>query len=595
MPPISSDLSPDQLVEQYIQQSKVIIFSKSFCPFCKQVKELFKQLGVNYVALELDLIDNGAEVQTSLLARSGQKTVPNTYINGVHLGGASDTFAKHKAGELMPMLQVATHSYDYDMVVIGGGSGGLAASKEAAKFGAKVAVLDFVKPTPKGAQWGLGGTCVNVGCIPKKLMHQAAVLHHSIEDSKAFGWQTPDAISHNWATLVENVASHIGGLNWGYRVALRDKKVEYVNAYAKFTDAHTVHTVDKRGKERTITADKFLVATGGRPRYPDIPGAKEHCITSDDLFSLQHAPGKTLLVGASYIALECAGFLATLGYDVTVMVRSIFLRGFDQQMADKVAKYMGEHGVKFIHGAVPSSVEKVVEGEPGTLKVTAKTNEGEVITDEYNTVILAIGRDPCTSDLGLENTGITLAKSGKIVVDDHEKSSVDNIYAIGDVIERGLELTPVAIQAGKLLARRLYAASNKLMDYTNVCTTVFTPLEYGCCGLSEEDAIAKYGEADIEVYHTNFWPLEFTVAHRPENDCYAKLVCLKSESDKVVGLHVLSPNAGEITQGFGMALQMGATKEHFDNLVGIHPTCAETFTTLNVTKKSGEDPSASGC
>jgi len=595
MPPIPNDLPPDQLVDQYIKQSKVIIFSKSFCPFCNQVKDLFKQLGINYVSLELDLIGNGGAVQEALVARTGQKTVPNTFINGVHLGGASDTFAKHKAGELVPMLQVAQHSYDYDLVVIGGGSGGLAASKEAAKFGAKVAVLDFVKPTPTGTQWGLGGTCVNVGCIPKKLMHQAAVLHHSLEDSKAFGWQTPDAIGHNWATLVENVAGHIGALNWGYRVALRDKKVDYVNAYAKFTDPHTIQTVDKRGKEKTITADKFLVAVGGRPRYPDIPGAKEHCITSDDLFSLPHAPGKTLLVGASYIALECAGFLATLGYDVTVMVRSIFLRGFDQQMADKVAKYMGEHGVKFIRGAVPTSVEKVAEGSPGTVKVTAKTNEGEEISDEYNTVILAIGRDPCTGDMGLENTGVGLAKSGKIVVDNQEKTNVDNIYALGDVIEGGLELTPVAIQAGKLLARRLYAGSNKLMDYQNVCTTVFTPLEYGCCGLSEEDAIAKYGEEDIEVYHTNFWPLEYTVAHRPENDCYAKLVCVKSEKEKVVGFHVLSPNAGEITQGFGMALQMGATKEQFDNLVGIHPTCAETFTTLSVTKKSGEDPSASGC
>jgi len=595
MPPIPSDLSPEQLVEEYIKQSKVIIFSKSYCPFCNQVKKLFDDNGIQFVALELDLIENGADVQAALLARSGQKTVPNTYINGVHLGGASDTKEKHASGELGKLLRNDKHDFEYDLVVVGGGSGGLAASKEARRLGAKTAVLDFVQPSPQGSTWGLGGTCVNVGCIPKKLMHQAAILHHSLEDARSYGWQTPEKPVHDWTTLVGNVQAHIGSLNWAYRVQLRDKKVDYVNAFAKFTDAHTLHTVDRRGKERTITADKFVIAVGGRPRYPDIPGAKEHCITSDDLFSLPHAPGKTLLVGASYIALECAGFLAGLGYDVTVMVRSIFLRGFDQQMANKVAEHMEAAGVKFIRGAVPTAVEKIEEGTPGTLKVTATTTEGETITGDYNTVAIAIGRDLCTADMGLDTVGVELAKSGKIKTDQEDRSSAPHIYAIGDVREGGIELTPVAIQAGKLLAQRLYGFKTKTMDYINVATTVFTPLEYGCCGLSEEDAIAQYGEEDIEVYHSGFWPLEHTVAHRPENDCYAKLVCVKSQKEKVVGLHYLGPDAGEVTQGFGMAIKMGATKEDFDDLVGIHPTCAEIFTTLSITKSSGTDASASGC
>lgn len=594
MPPVSSDLPAAELVEQYIKQSKVIVFSKSFCPFCHQVKSLFKQLGIDYVSLELDQISNGAEVQEALRAKTGLNTVPNTFINGTFVGGANDTVAKHRQGELVQLLRVKTHDYEYDLVVIGGGSGGLAASKEAAGLGAKVAVLDFVKPTPLGTTWGLGGTCVNVGCIPKKLMHQAAILSHHLEDSRSYGWKTPIHIPHEWSSLVEAVQNHIGSLNWGYRVQLRDKKVDYINAFAKFTDPHTLHTVDRRGKERTLTADKFVVAVGGRPRYPDIPGAKEHCVTSDDLFSLPHAPGKTLLVGASYIALECAGFLAALGYDVTVMVRSIFLRGFDQQMANKVADYMEKNGVKFIRGAVPTRVDKV---EDGALVVEAKSTgeDGEIFSDDYNTVVLAMGRDPCTQDLGFDTVGVTLAKSGKIVVNDTEQSNVEHVYGIGDVIEGGLELTPVAIQAGKLLARRLYADATKKMDYRNVPTTVFTPLEYGCIGLSEEDAIAQYGQDDLEVYHTNYWPLEYTLAHRPENDCYAKLICVKSFNELVVGFHVLGPNAGEITQGFGMALQMKATKENFDDLVGIHPTCAESFTTMNITKRSGKDPAASGC
>merc|ERR1719309_621930 len=198
--------------------------------------------------------------------------------------------------------------------------------------------------------------------------------------------------------MVTQVQNHIGALNWGYRVALREKSVTYMNVYAEFTDPHTLRCVNKKGKEKTVTSDKFIIATGGRPKYPDIPGAKELGITSDDIFSLPKAPGKTLLVGASYIALECAGFLAGLGYDVTVMVRSIFLRGFDQQCANLIAKHMEAHGVKFIRGAVPTAVEKIADGSPGTLRVTAKSTDGETVVGEYNTVGLAIGRDPCTTD-----------------------------------------------------------------------------------------------------------------------------------------------------------------------------------------------------
>merc|ERR1712106_208082 len=244
------------------------------------VDQNIKDHNIEYYALELDLVENGADIQAALAEKSGQKTVPNTYINGEHLGGADDTFKANSEGRLMGMVNKKTHSYDYDYIVIGGGSGGLASSKEAANLGAKVAVCDFVKPTPKGSTWGLGGTCVNVGCIPKKLMHQAAILGHDLKDSREFGWQTPEKVEHDWVKLVEGIQNHIGSLNWGYRVALRDKKVDYLNAHATFVDEHTLKTVDRRNKEKIITADKFLIAVGGRPRYADIPGAQEHCITS---------------------------------------------------------------------------------------------------------------------------------------------------------------------------------------------------------------------------------------------------------------------------------------------------------------------------
>merc|ERR1712110_645131 len=249
-----------------------------------------------------------------------------------------------------------------------------------------------------------------------------------------------------------------------------------------------------KGVEKTVTASKFILATGGRPKYPNIPGA-EFGISSDDLFSLPHSPGKVLLVGASYIALECAGFCAALGCDTTVMVRSILLRGFDQQMAGKIGDYMEEHGVNMVRECVPESIERIEEGAPGKLKVTAKYEAGTTYSDEFNTVIFAIGRDACTQNIGLDKVGVALnPKNGKVLHDNAERTNVDSIFAIGDVPDDKPELTPVAIQAGKLLARRLCGADTTLTDYVNVCTTVFTPLEYGCCGLSEEDAIQQFGE-----------------------------------------------------------------------------------------------------
>ncbi|XP_021060357.1 thioredoxin reductase 1, cytoplasmic isoform X2 [Mus pahari] len=488
-------------------------------------------------------------------------------------------------------------SYDFDLIIIGGGSGGLAAAKEAARFDKKVLVLDFVTPTPLGTRWGLGGTCVNVGCIPKKLMHQAALLGQALKDSQNYGWKVEDTVKHDWEKMTESVQNHIGSLNWGYRVALREKKVVYENAYGRFIGPHRIVATNNKGKEKIYSAERFLIATGERPRYLGIPGDKEYCISSDDLFSLPYCPGKTLVVGASYVALECAGFLAGIGLDVTVMVRSILLRGFDQDMANKIGEHMEEHGIKFIRQFVPTKIEQIEAGTPGRLKVTAQsTNSEETMEGEFNTVLLAVGRDSCTRTIGLETVGVKInEKTGKIPVSDEEQTNVPYIYAIGDILEGKLELTPVAIQAGRLLAQRLYGGSNVRCDYDNVPTTVFTPLEYGCCGLSEEKAIEKFGEENIEVYHSFFWPLEWTVPSRDNNKCYAKIICNLKDDERVVGFHVLGPNAGEVTQGFAAALKCGLTKQQLDSTIGIHPVCAEVFTTLSVTKRSGGDILQSGC
>ncbi|XP_013140277.1 PREDICTED: thioredoxin reductase 1, mitochondrial isoform X1 [Papilio polytes] len=486
-------------------------------------------------------------------------------------------------------------TFDYDLAVIGGGSGGLACAKEAVNHGAKVAVLDYVTPSPLGTKWGLGGTCVNVGCIPKKLMHQAALLGESIHEAVSYGWEVPSPkdIKINWTSLTEAVQNHIKSVNWVTRVDLRDKKIEYINGLGEFKDAHTIVATLKNGSKKELTAKNVVIAVGGRPHYPDIPGALEYCISSDDIFSLSYPPGKTLVVGAGYIGLECAGFLNSLGYSATVLVRSVPLRGFDQQMAQLVTAEMEERGVRFHHKCVPLSVEKL---ESGQLKARwQNTDTGEQSEDVFDTVLMATGRYALTKALNLPAAGVTVVtESGKISAPT-EQTNVGHIFAVGDVLEGRPELTPVAIHAGRLLARRLFAAAPHHMDYDNVATTVFTPLEYGCVGLSEEAAVARLGEDAVEVYHAYYKPTEFFIPQRNIRNCYLKAVAERAPPQQVLGLHFVGPVAGEVIQGFAAAIKCGLTMEQLMNTVGIHPTVAEEFTRLNITKRSGKDPNPASC
>ncbi|XP_050602123.1 thioredoxin reductase 2, mitochondrial isoform X1 [Macaca thibetana thibetana] len=484
---------------------------------------------------------------------------------------------------------------DYDLLVIGGGSGGLACAKEAAQLGRKVAVVDYVEPSPQGTRWGLGGTCVNVGCIPKKLMHQAALLGGLIQDAPHYGWEVAQPVPHDWRKMAEAVQNHVKSLNWGHRVQLQDRKVKYFNIKASFVDEHTVCGVAKGGKEILLSADHIIIATGGRPRYPThIEGALEYGITSDDIFWLKESPGKTLVVGASYVALECAGFLTGIGLDTTVMIRSIPLRGFDQQMSSMVIEHMASHGTQFLRGCAPSRVRRLPDGH---LQVTWEDcTTGKEDTGTFDTVLWAIGRVPDTRSLNLEKAGVdTSPDTQKILVDSREGTSVPHIYAIGDVVEGRPELTPTAIMAGRLLVQRLFGGSSDLMDYDNVPTTVFTPLEYGCVGLSEEEAVARHGQEHVEVYHAHYKPLEFTVAGRDASQCYVKMVCLREPPQLVLGLHFLGPNAGEVTQGFALGIKCGASYAQVMRTVGIHPTCSEEVVKLRISKRSGLDPTVTGC
>uniref|UniRef100_A0A674MLA5 Thioredoxin reductase 2 n=1 Tax=Takifugu rubripes TaxID=31033 RepID=A0A674MLA5_TAKRU len=465
-----------------------------------------------------------------------------------------------------------TGKYDYDLVVIGGGSGGLACSKEAALVGQKVAVLDYVEPSVKGTKWGLGGTCVNVGCIPKKLMHQAALLGTAVKDAKKYGWQIPEPIFHDWY-----ISFFLFSRSAGLLLPSNERKEEMIG------NLHQNHIY-------------LLIATGGRPKYPtNIPGAMEHGITSDDIFWLRKSPGKTIIVlNSSDVALECAGFLTGIGLDTTVMVRSIALRGFDQQMAVLVTDYMEAYGTKFAWKCIPKKVEKLTSG---ALQVTwMEINTSKEYQDTYDCILWAVGRAPETKLLGLDKLGVQINKeTGKIIVRPDESTSVPNIYAFGDIAEGRPELTPTAIKAGKLLAHRLAGRSSELMNYHSVATTVFTPLEYGCVGLSEEEAEKRHGKDGIEVYHAFYKPLEFTVAERDAGQCYLKVVCEREGDQKILGLHFTGPNAGELMQGFALSLKCGATYSHLLQTVGIHPTCAEEVIKVNITKRSGLDATVTGC
>jgi thioredoxin/glutathione reductase (selenoprotein) len=509
---------------------------------------------------------------------------------------------KKEEATMVPDGHSPGHSYDYDLLVIGGGSGGLAASKEASALGAKVAVLDYVKPSPAGSKWGLGGTCVNVGCIPKKLMHNAALLaesskvdapHYGIgvtpETEEAWMGMSQDNVAkdHSWDTLKNNVQNHIRGLNFKYRVDLREKEVTYLNQLGSFLDEHTLETVDKKGNKGTVTFSRCLIAVGGRPTPVSCEGG-ELAISSDDVFAMDADPGKVLCVGASYISLECAGFLRGIGKDVTVAVRSILLRGFDRECADLIGTYMKKEGINFREKVVPSKLEKT---DDGRIKCTFSDGTSDV----YDTVLGAIGRSGDTGKLKLSNVGIAVNPKNDKISAKFEQTSTPNIYAIGDVMDGCPELTPVAIHAGKALSRRLFGGSSAPMDYRNVCTTVFTPIEYSTVGYSEDDAFAEFGKENCVVYHKYFVPLEWSISPtRGHHQGFCKAIVDKF-TNKVLGLHYLGPNAGEVMQGFGTAMKLGCTFEDIVETVGIHPTTAEEITTLTITKDSGEDAAAGGC
>ena len=446
---------------------------------------------------------------------------------------------------------------EYDYIVIGGGSGGIASANRAAMHGAKVILFEGKE---------VGGTCVNVGCVPKKVMWYGAQVAETLHRyAGEYGFDVT-INKFDFATLKANRQAYIDRIHGSYERGFDNNGVERVYEYARFVDPHTVEVAGER-----YTAPHILIATGGHALYPNIPGS-EYGITSDGFFELDEVPKRTAVIGAGYIAVEVAGVLNALGSDTHLFVRKDRpLRTFDKDIVDVLVDEMAKSGPTLHTHANATEVVKNADDS-----LTISFDNGETIT--VDCLIWAIGRAANTSGFGLEKTGVKLTEKGTIYSDEFENTSVPRIYALGDVTGK-LDLTPVAVKAGRQLSERLF--NNKAdakLDYTDVATVVFSHPVIGSVGLTEEKAIAKYGAENIKVYKSSFTPM-YTALGDNRQPSTMKLVTL-GEDEKIIGLHGIGYGVDEMIQGFSVAIKMGATKADFDNTVAIHPTGSEEFVTM---------------
>ncbi len=444
--------------------------------------------------------------------------------------------------------------YDYDLFVIGAGSGGVRASRISSGCGAKVAVAESTY---------LGGTCVNVGCVPKKLFVYGSHFHEDFGDAKAYGWDV-SAASFSWPTLRDNKTTEIERLNGIYRTMLDSAGVTLYECRASLLDAHTVQIDDT-----TVTAEYILIATGGWPTVPDFPG-NEHVITSNEAFYLPEFPNKVVVVGGGYIAVEFAGIFAGLGADTTQLYRGpLFLRGFDDSVREFVKEELPKKGVNICFN---TNVEKIeLDGDQRVLHL----QDGTRMTADL--VMYATGRHPNSSNMGLESAGVAMGDNGQVLINDYYQTNVENIYAIGDVTDR-IQLTPVAIEEGMCIANNLFTdRPKKKLNYDNIPTVVFCQPNIGTVGPTEAQAVEVYG-GDLDIYESAFKPMKHTLSGRDERT-FMKMIVRRS-NDVVLAIHMVGPDAGEIIQGMAVAVVAGATKAQFDATVGIHPTAAEELVTL---------------
>ena len=452
--------------------------------------------------------------------------------------------------------------FDFDLFVIGGGSGGVRAARFAGQRGMRVGMAESKR---------MGGTCVNVGCIPKKLYSYAAEYAEGFADARGYGWSIPGEPTLDWDTLKHNRAQSIANLNAIYEKLMTGAKVDRMQGHASLADAHTVRVRHDDGRVTQHSAAAILIATGGTPWAPELPG-RELAITSDDIFDLPRFPRRLVVVGGGYIACEFASIFHGMGSQVTLLYRGEqILRGFDDEVRSFAAEEMRKAGVDIrVHADVAH-----LEAAGDTRRVHLR--DGTSV--DADVVLYATGRRANTEGLGLDAAGVRQAEDGTIAVDAHFATSVPGIYALGDVVGR-MELTPVALAEAMVLVDHLYGPlpgkAARTMDYSNIPTAVFTHPPIGTVGLSEQAAREKHGA--VRIYRSDFRPLQHSLSGRSERTM-VKLV-VDDATDRVVGAHMVGAQAGEIIQGFAVALKCGATKAQFDATIGIHPTSAEEFVTL---------------
>lgn len=471
------------------------------------------------------------------------------------------------------MTEGATE-FDYDYIVIGGGSGGIASAKRAASlYNAKVAVIEKAR---------LGGTCVNVGCVPKKVMYNAATLAETFHDSKHYGFENGETVakSLDWKKLKSARDAYVKRLNGIYENGFQSAGVEYIRGTASFIDAHTLAVApveDDDSQVNQLTAKHILVATGGRPTFPPGEGILEHCISSDGFFDLEELPKVAVIVGAGYIAVELAGVLNSLGSEVHLVLRkNNALRTFDNDIIEALDTEMTKAGI-LIHRNT-GGVKKITN-DNGSKTVT--TQVGDMIYGA-NAVIMAAGRSPNVEGLNLDKANVTLTETGYVQVDEQQNTTSPSIFSLGDVCGN-VELTPMAIAAGRRLADRVFGKDlGAKVSYDNVPTVVFSHPPIGTIGITEKEAIAKYGEENVRCYKSTFSNLYygiFQVEQSEKPKTKMKLICVGKE-EKVVGIHCIGMGVDEMMQGFGVAMKMGATKADLDSCVAIHPTASEELVTM---------------
>ncbi|MCK5779061.1 MAG: glutathione-disulfide reductase [Rhodospirillales bacterium] len=451
--------------------------------------------------------------------------------------------------------------YDYDLITIGGGSGGVRASRfSAQRYGKKVAVIENLR---------IGGTCVMRGCVPKKLLVYGSHFSDHFEDAEGFGWSVGES-RHDWAKLIAAKTKELNRLEDVYHRLLREAGVDEITGTGKLVDAHTVEVDGK-----TYTAEHILIATGGWPKLPDVPGI-EHAITSNEALDLESLPERIVIVGGGYIAVEFAGIFAGLGAEVTVIIRAEnILRGFDQTMREALRDEMAKRGINVLSECQVKSIEKTDSG------YSLRLDQVDFL--ETDLVMYATGRGPNTKGIGLEEVGVEMDKNGAIVVDEYSKTNIDNIYAIGDVTDR-IQLTPVALAEGMAFARTVFAGEPTSMSYENVPSAVFSQPPIGTVGLTEADARKDH---DVLIFQSRFRPMKHTLSGRDEHSVMKLIVDKKT--DRVLGAHMIGDDAPEIIQGIGIAVKAGATKADFDATIGIHPTAAEEFVTMREPLRDEED------